>query len=486
VLTRLKLLALLLVVPAVAYGVATVVRGQMNAELRSAIVREVPNADRAMVAAATVDAYCAGGGATNNPGICATNGRLGFMARAASWTAGVTLVLLALIWGAGRWARTNRSLLLHVFRPGLYVTIGVLVCLTIANAALAIAAIYVGESALIERVHVGIIFAVAAGAVLGIMGMIGSLTSVVQAATTRVLGQAVSRDEAPELWRSVDASASTLGALPPDNIVLGLDTNFFVTEATVECESGQLEGRTPYCSLPLGRILTPGEFDAIVGHELGHFKGEDTKFSSHFYPIYRGTALSLQALQEVGLHGARAIPLLPAIATLSYFYESFAVAESHLSRDREIAADAAGASITTPATLGSALVKVHAFADTWSGTIEAAIEALEQGSSCRNASTAFAGHVKEEANPAALQGLDDQQLAHPTDSHPPLSVRLAALGLDLAAVSEASLDITPAATALDRVPAVERLEERLSHAYQVLLARRLDLREPATPAAAGA
>ena len=99
-------------------------------------------------------------------------------------------------------------------------------------------------------------------------------------------------------------------------MVVGLDPNFFVTEARVRCLNGTLSGRTLYCSLPLARILSRAEFDAVIGHELGHFRGQDTQFSQRFYPIYRGTADSLRALGNIGVGGAGLLPLLPAVGVM--------------------------------------------------------------------------------------------------------------------------------------------------------------------------
>ena len=157
---------------------------------------------------------------------------------------------------------------------------------------------YYGESALIGRIHVGIIAAIGLGALGGIVVIARSTFSVVQKAETFVIGTSVPRTQAPELWSKVEQVAQQMGALRPQNVVLGLDPNFFVTEADVVCISGRLSGRTLYCSLPLSRILTEHEFFAIIGHELGHFKGQDTKFSERFYPTYRGTASSIASLQD--------------------------------------------------------------------------------------------------------------------------------------------------------------------------------------------
>jgi Zn-dependent protease with chaperone function len=91
-----------------------------------------------------------------------------------------------------------------------------------------------------------------------------------------VVGLSIQEQQAPLLWERVRDVALDLNALPPEHIVVGLDPNFFVTESEVRCLDGTCNGRTLYCSLPLSRILTINEFIGIIGHELGHFKGEDT------------------------------------------------------------------------------------------------------------------------------------------------------------------------------------------------------------------
>jgi hypothetical protein len=70
------------------------------------------------------------------------------------------LVLLLAIRVTGSIARKRRRLLLYLFKPGLYLTAVVLIVLVMIHAALAITAIYYGESALIRRIHIGIIAAI--------------------------------------------------------------------------------------------------------------------------------------------------------------------------------------------------------------------------------------------------------------------------------------------------------------------------------------
>ena len=59
------------------------------------------------------------------------------------------------------------------------------------------------------------------------------------------------------------------------------------------CLDGKLKGRTMFLSLSLCRILSLDEMKAVLGHELAHYKGLDTRFSRRFYPIYRGATQGL-------------------------------------------------------------------------------------------------------------------------------------------------------------------------------------------------
>jgi Zn-dependent protease with chaperone function len=308
------------------------------------------------------------------------------------------------------------------------------------------------------------------GALGGISVMAKNLFSLVRNAKTFVIGASVTREEAPELWRIVDNIADRLNALRPQQIVVGLEPNFFVTEADVVCLNGNYSGRTMYCSMPLSRILTTSEFSSVIGHELGHFKGLDTKFSIGFYPIYRGTVSSIALLHETGGEGSASIALLPAIAILSYFLECFSVAESRISRDRELAADQVGASITDAATIGTALVKIHAFSGLWNALQDAAKEALQKGKAFTNASKVYADAVAEQANIKVLDGIAETHLSHPTDSHPPLGVRLESLGITVKGVSGAALVVSPSEPAISYIDRYEQKEEEISGAYQMILA----------------
>jgi Zn-dependent protease with chaperone function len=467
---RVWLLSLILAVPLFGFAVSEGIQAHLNSELRSAMRQQYPDLDPGSVAQLSFDQVCE----TPNPKLhssCSRNRNLNLMSAAAVWAAGIGLILLVVIRFAGSAAKTNRSLLLSLFEPGLYLTAVLLIGLVAVHAALAIAAIYYGEAALLGRIHGGVIVAIGLGALLGVAALIPNVFSLISKAETFVLGTEITRKQAPELWQRVEEIANQLGALHPQHVVVGLDLNFFVTEADVVCQSGKLSGRTLYCSLPFCRILNKEEFSAVIGHELGHYKGLDTQFSQKFFPIYRGTTSAIASLQETGGEDSKIIPLLPAIAVLSYFLECFSVAESRISRVRELAADQEGATITHPASLASALVKLHAFAGTWEQVRQAAVSAIHDGKALVNASKTYAEVIAGGINADVFNGIGEAHLSHPTDSHPPLAIRLDALKTNIKDLSVAALSIRPTAAAIELFADVEKVEESISGAYQRILAR---------------
>jgi Zn-dependent protease with chaperone function len=476
------LFGLLLGVPIVGFAVAESIHANFTSEVRSAVQRYYPDANPAAVSQLSIDRLCE----TRDQSfadICSTNDHLRLMSRASVWSAILGLVLLLAIQIASYAARSNRQLLLRLFKPGFYVTAVVVTVLIAVHATIAIAAIYYGESISTGRLHVKIIALIGIGAIVGIAALCRSVFSLVQKVHATVIGTEITRQQAPALWDRVERLAKELRALPPERIVVGLDPNFFVTEADVICLDGTLSGRTLYCSLPLCRILEDQEFDAIIGHELGHFKGLDTQYSQHFFPIYRGTIASLASLQQSGgEHVLMKIPLLPAMAVLNHFLEKFSVAEKSISRARELEADRQGASVTSEMALASALVKVHAFSGVWEQLRQAAVAVLHEGKCYTNASTLYSEAVASVATPKAFDNIADTHLSHPTDSHPPLGIRLAALKIRPDDAFQRALVVRPMSPSIDFLPGAEETEKAISAAYQAILAQEygIDLEATAT------
>jgi len=464
------LFGLILTVPLVGLLVSQGIQAYSNSQLRSALRQNAPDANPDLIAGATLSNLCAVDSSVELAELCSHHANIVLLGTTSVWTAVAGITMVALIWLAGVVTRSDRRLLVVVFRPGLYITAIVVVGLVVVHAGIAMAAIYFGESAVSNRIHAGIILAIGLGAALGVWSVARSILGIFKNVSTTVVGLRVGWQQAPQLWKCITELASRLGSTAPQHIVLGLDPNFFVTEADVVCLDGRLTGRTLYCSLPLCRILSKPEFLSIIGHELGHFRGEDTKFSQHFYPIYRGTSDSIAALQQAGGEGAGAIGLLPAIAVFSYFLESFAVAENHISREREFEADRAGVSVTSAKSMASALVKVHAFSHVWSSVAEAAAAQIAQGQVYVNVSNLYSDVVVDVASERNLTGITEVQVPHPTDSHPPLSARLDALKLAIKDVTSDALAVAPDHPAIDLMSDFQPMEERLTAAFNELLA----------------
>jgi Zn-dependent protease with chaperone function len=399
------------------------------------------------------------------------------------WRVSIPVGLAGVAWlgivaGAGLAARRSRTVLLRFFVPGLHATRLLAAVLIPATAIVAVAPVALLLTHVAGHWSVKlslVLLAVAAAALAGVAAVVRASLAAVRRASPSVLGRAVAERDAPALWAAVREVSRAAGAEPPDQLVLGLEPRFFVTEAPVRCVDGRLTGRTMFLSLPLCRILRVDEVRAVLGHELAHFAGRDTAFSQRFFPVYRGTAAALQGLSATDADGAASLALLPAASLLSFFLDAFAAAERNVSRERELAADRTGARVTSPAAMATALVKVHAFSEAWSATERALADALREGKACENASALFADVVASNASPDHLVGLDERRLAHPTDSHPPLAVRLEHLGTSLADVSARALEVAPLDPALALVEGSEALERELGAAAQLLLARRLGI-----------
>lgn len=112
------------------------------------------------------------------------------------------------------------------------------------------------------------------------------------------------------------------------------------------------------------RTFTTPELASVVGHELGHFRGEDVTYSMQFAPMYARLG---QAIAKLSSSSGNASDLgkMPAIVALSFCLNEFATAERAVGRDRELLADQAGAQATDARSLSTALVKVSLYGLQW-------------------------------------------------------------------------------------------------------------------------
>jgi Zn-dependent protease with chaperone function len=409
------------------------------------------------------------------------------------------IAFTALIMLAGIVCKANRRLLLRVFRAGLIVSnIVVSVLLLLQAAVLSGTYLYAVNSGKADDNFYFYLTLFSITALTGVFFTIKPLFKGVRKAQSVVVGRSLNPSDCPDLWEFVKELAKRSGSEAPHNLVLGLTPAFFVTEADVQCVDRNLDGRTMYLSVPLCRILTVQELSAVIAHELGHFKGADTAFSLYFYPIYRGAFDSLRGVSEAAQGIAKytqyipfwgfkligwlgSLTLLPSVYMLSFFLECFAGAENRISRDREIAADAVAAETAGAANIATALVKLVAFSGMWDGLLGLMLNSLQEGTITvgesqydaqqffANSSSVFALMVSNHADRKALEGLDAIKIPHPTDSHPPLSIRLSALKTSLAEIAPTALQVDPEPPASSVIDHLEELEYQLTAIQQAML-----------------
>lgn len=460
---------LVLGVPAFAWIVLTLVLIHQNADWMSAIRKASPNLPESELSHRSLDALCHPP-TTGGDDLCGTRRRVESLRTLAAATIGATAILLILVHLLGKRCRRDRQLLLRWFRTGTYGMIGATLLLVLSQALLLSAALLYGLEEFLRVVPGGLIVMIALGALVAVYSIARLLFSFGREIPMEVDGRLVSASQAPELWQFVEKAAAAVGTSPPQNIFVGTRPTFFVTETSVATSSGKISGRTLYVSLPLCRMLTRPEFRSIVGHEMAHFHGSDTAFSQQFYPLFRHASDTLQSVagtaQSVGAGG---FALLPAISLLSFFLNSFSEAEAEISRERELVADAVGASITTPADMARALTKIIRYDSVWESAYTELLDGPRSTTETPLLSDLFARAAEKEdqrrSRAEQIADLEGEKLAHPTDSHPPLGVRLRALGSSVEEMFDGSQEIRPPDAASLLVPDQDTVERNLVPAF---------------------
>ncbi|WP_122678153.1 M48 family metallopeptidase [Pseudomonas viridiflava] len=352
--------------------------------------------------------------------------------------------LLGLNWAGGR-ALHSRERLLHTFSRVSRILPFVLVGHTIAMGA-AVAAILsfeglglwhlgkmsAGEFKLI--IAVLIMVAVCLYSIWQMGKQLRIMLHMFEPTPMQVLGREVTPEEAPALWAYVRELATRLGALSPDHVVLGMTEGFYVTSSDVSLLPAEisLKGRTLHIPMMYLGLMNAAETSAVIGHELAHFAGEDTEYSLRFLPIYDGIGRSLVVIAANMMISdllQRTI-LRPAFMLGVHFMESFDHAVNHWSRVRELAADAAGASLAGNAAAASALVRISAIYPLLQERVQKHLGYATNPMPEQAVTQDLPSSVLHELSGLALNLPEDEmavQLPHPSDTHPSNGERVAAL-----------------------------------------------------------
>jgi Zn-dependent protease with chaperone function len=302
-------------------------------------------------------------------------------------------------------------------------------------------------------------------AVIGLLALVAAYKVIVAifakpADRLEVEGALLSRATSPALWARVDGLCRRLGTAPATQIIGGIDDSFFVTEHPVHLGTRVLTGRTLFVSLSLLKRLDKAEADAVLAHEMAHFSGGDTAYSTRTSPLLSRFRTYLAALHEGGLSW-------PVFNFMLLYWSLLQLALSRSSRERELRADRVAAEATAPAAMASALCRVAAYSS-YRAWVEAGLFNRDTGHETLDiGSRVAAGFMDYARGPRLVADLSARSFPHPFDSHPPLGARLSALGVSLGNTGVANaVTAAPGETWFTEIGDAERIEASLWQAYE--------------------
>ena len=276
-----------------------------------------------------------------------------------------------------------------------------------------------------------------------------------------VEGEVVLREAAPALWSRIDALAARVGTSPPDHIIAGIDTNFYVTEAPLSINQHPLTGRKLYVSIPLLRQLTTAQADGVMVHELTHLHEGDTASSALLGPKLHNFDLYMQLMGQ-------------NVATLIVFYPLylyrilFELAWQRNSREREFVADRNASALTSPAAIIESLIKVSAYASYRNEVERNLFENNMLHENELGISKAIAVGLSQHVGSSEfISIMREQNVPHPFDSHPPLTERMRNVGYSVEEIGYAAVAAElPTESWVDLMPVADLIEQQLWQKYE--------------------
>jgi hypothetical protein len=250
--------------------------------------------------------------------------------------------------------------------------------------------------------------------------------------TQTLIGQMVSREDAPPLWAKIDEFSSKLNATKPDNIVTGIDGSFFAMsgEIILEPTGEKIGGHNLYIPLTQAALLNEDEFFAIIAHELAHFSGDDYEYSRDYIPLFNSLSHRFNTLAQK--KNSTFFLLKPCAWLGIYMLEQFDEAAENFKQKREFDADKKAAKIVSSLALARGMLRLSA-------NITPIESALSQVSLLnKNLPPDMVGVVLQAAKQTQIQNpqtyLNDAQIhrfyLHPTNGERLENLRVSILNLD--------------------------------------------------------
>lgn len=240
-------------------------------------------------------------------------------------------------------------------------------------------------------------------------------------------GIVISRDQAPRLFETLEVARAATSAPPIHRVVLTDDFNAAVWRQSRFGLPGWTRNHL-VLGLPLLDALSPDEAVAVLAHELGHLQGRQAKRAGQIFRVQATWISLLDGLER----GDRAVQF--AFRPFFCRYVPYFVAYASVAiRAHELDADKAAASLVNPRALADGLTRLELVGarlgrEFWPRLYErskaspATPDAVFTELSTATRAAPEAGRYLASLEDALAQEQDA------FDTHPPLRVRLGALG----------------------------------------------------------
>lgn len=275
-----------------------------------------------------------------------------------------------------------------------------------------------------------------------------------------VEGAVIERDSSPALWQELSDICQKVDTELPDQVIAGIDDNFFVTEQSLTVGEEEYTGRSLFVSLSLLKQMNGKQADAVLAHEMAHFSGNDTLYSQKITPLLIRYNNYLQGLYEGGLS-------LPIFYFMNCFRALYEVSLKGLSRKREFRADQIATKVTSPRDMAGALLKIIAYSS-YRAKVEQEIfekeEVLENANVSQEIEQGFDNYADNFLSNPDIAHL---QTSHPFDTHPSLEDRMKAVGCSLES-SDSQVMLSDRGDGLwfQKIEAAEQLEDEQWKTYE--------------------
>ena len=298
-----------------------------------------------------------------------------------------------------------------------------------------------------------------------------------------ISGYRVSKEKQPLLFDLISKCSKKVNSILPQNIILGNTEGFFVTSCNIKVRNSLgtkiYKGDTLYIPLISLKVLTKDELTGIIGHELAHFSGEDTIYSSKIKPIIyalENKLLSIQEgfdenIKEKGFYfinfgkGLSKFFLYMVLNPIVFIFINLYLKNIKIARNQEIRADKIGAGICkNPKSLVTGICKFYLYSYIWKEIQEDIKSKNIKISLTKKFNLNLIKHFKKFNLKDELKLIFIYEMDHPTDRHPPLRVRAKNLRIKLSDIKKNDLiKVSPSAS--EFIKSYDKLDRDLTNIF---------------------